>query len=567
MSDRLKLSDPKGDAEVERVASALEQREDNNRIRQLEQNIAALERELARKKADAAGSAAQGGSNKIGARKHASFKAISTAPSINKTPIGPTMVPIPYPVVQDLSSSVNTASTVKFNGCPVYLLDGSTQPHCTGDEPGTGKGIKSGTVSGEVKPVKGCSTVRVEGKQVVREGDACTMNGGNNPGIYVSTPAASGAAPKDALARSNPPTKPSLHAVQLWLQEWARDMQDHLRNVSKEPAEGVKGAAKSYANTMPETLELLLKAGMEQHATEQESAALTSSIFGQSAAAKVLAESAAVTRQKSEQIDLPKFTMNNAGQKAGDAVASVALMFSGLAGSIKGTAKGLKPFSKTIKAPVKAPPGGGGATARVATGSSSGVRVAPRGSALDIKSLRAKYATQIDDVSTFKTLGADRSIVDSYLATPAGQQYLAELASADASADSSKIYARAVEQLSSGAAAPALELMKKPLVKIVPQGQGVSPYSPFFTTMDEIKAAKKAGPSLADRFGLPVKSQAPVYDIYQITPSAPSKVFISKVAPTTELGGVVVRNGDAVQYVVPNRKTWSVPVHIGTIED
>lgn len=98
MSDRLKLSDPKGDAEVERVASALEQREDNSRIRQLEQNIAALERELARKKGDAGGSAAQGGNNKIGARKHASFKAISTAPSINKTPIGPTMVPIPYPL-------------------------------------------------------------------------------------------------------------------------------------------------------------------------------------------------------------------------------------------------------------------------------------------------------------------------------------------------------------------------------------------------------------------------------------------------------------------------------------
>ncbi len=355
MSDRLKLSDPKGDAEVERVASALEQREDNSRIRQLEQNIAALERELARKKADAGGSAAQGSNNKIGARKHASFKAISTAPSINKTPIGPTMVPIPYPVVQDLSSSVNTARTVKFNGCPVYLLDGSTQPHCTGDEPGTGKGIKSGTVSGEVKPVKGCSTVRVEGKQVVREGDACTMNGGNNPGIYVTTPAASGAAPKDALAKSNPPTKPSLHSVQLWLQEWARDMQDHLRNVGKEPAEGVKGAAKSYANTMPETLELLLKAGMEQHATEQESAALTSSIFGQSAAAKTLNDSAVGIRKQGEQLALPKFSLNNAGQKSGDALASVAQLFAGVGGVVKGGGKGILRMGKRSGATTATP--------------------------------------------------------------------------------------------------------------------------------------------------------------------------------------------------------------------
>lgn len=248
MSDRLKLSDPKGDAEVERVATALEQREDNSRIRQLEQNIAALERELARKKADAGGSVAPAGNNKIGARKHASFKAISTAPSINKTPIGPTMVPIPYPVVQDLSSSVNTARTVKFNGCPVYLLDGSTQPHCTGDEPGTGKGIKSGTVSGEVKPVKGCSTVRVEGKQVVREGDACTMNGGNNPGVYVTTCTPSSAPPKDAIRTSNPSTQNgSTPRKESSFESWNHD--DPLGLFSRQTA-AEKLAAEMQRNTL-----------------------------------------------------------------------------------------------------------------------------------------------------------------------------------------------------------------------------------------------------------------------------------------------------------------------------
>ncbi|MBA5607396.1 DUF4150 domain-containing protein [Duganella sp. FT3S] len=201
MTDRLKLSDPTGDAEVDKVAVAAEQ---EDRIQQLRKNIAALQAQLAKQTVSAAPSPAPAANNKIGARKHGNFKAISTAPSINWTPHGPTMVPVPYPVVQDLSSSVNTASTVRFNGCPVYLLDASTQPKCTGDERGTGKGIKSGTVSGEVKPVQGSSTVRVEGKRVVREGDACTMNGGNCPGIYVTTPPVSGAAPKEALATSNP---------------------------------------------------------------------------------------------------------------------------------------------------------------------------------------------------------------------------------------------------------------------------------------------------------------------------------------------------------------------------
>jgi hypothetical protein len=128
------------------------------------------------------------GGNKIGARKNACFLAISTAPSINRTPLGPCMVPVPYPTVQDLSNSVSPARSVRFNACQAYLLEETTQPNCKGDDPGTGKGIRSGTVNGEVQPRKGCSTVRIEGKQIVREGDPCTMNGGNNPGIYVYVP-------------------------------------------------------------------------------------------------------------------------------------------------------------------------------------------------------------------------------------------------------------------------------------------------------------------------------------------------------------------------------------------
>lgn len=204
MSDRLKLSDPNGDAEVDRIAVALAQKEDADHLRTLQKNIAALQEKLAKQKANGVSGAEHGSNNKVGARKHASFMAISTAPSINWTPLGPTKVPIAYPTVQDLSSSVNTARTVNFNGCSVYLLDASTQPHCTGDERGTAKGIKSGTVSGEVKPVKGSSTVRIEGKQVVRDGDPCTMNGGNNPGVYVMTCSPSPTSPKDAISTSNP---------------------------------------------------------------------------------------------------------------------------------------------------------------------------------------------------------------------------------------------------------------------------------------------------------------------------------------------------------------------------
>lgn len=155
--------------------------------------------------------------SRLGARKDDKFKAVSTAPSINKTPVGSSTPPLPYPVVQDLSGSLGTVPNVRFNGDPVYVLDQSTQPNCTGDAAGALKGVKSGTVSGEVKPVNGSGTVRVGKKPIIRAGDPCTMNGGNCPGIYVvaSPPGASidGGVPS---ASGNPPVTPDTPEEQGW---------------------------------------------------------------------------------------------------------------------------------------------------------------------------------------------------------------------------------------------------------------------------------------------------------------------------------------------------------------
>lgn len=155
--------------------------------------------------------------NHLGARKDSAFKAVSTAPSINKTPVGSSTPPLPYPVTEDLSSSLGTVPNVRFNGDPAYVLSQSTQPSCKGDAAGSCNGVKSGTVSGEVKPVKGSSTVRIAGKPVIREGDPCTLNGGNCPGIYVaqSAPGASIEGGKPS-ASSNPPVKPETPKEEGW---------------------------------------------------------------------------------------------------------------------------------------------------------------------------------------------------------------------------------------------------------------------------------------------------------------------------------------------------------------
>ena len=124
---------------------------------------------------------------KIGARQDGGFKAISTAPSFNKTPVGNSIPPLPYPTTQDLGNSASPAKSVRFNGNAAYVIDKTTQPGGTGDGPGTAKGVRSGTVTGKVKPTGAAKHFRAENHYVVQQGDTNTMNGGNNPGIYITT--------------------------------------------------------------------------------------------------------------------------------------------------------------------------------------------------------------------------------------------------------------------------------------------------------------------------------------------------------------------------------------------
>lgn len=170
---------------------------------------------------------------KLGTHKAGEFKAVSTAPSINKTQVGSSVVPLPYPTTQDLGNSVGVVPTVRFRGTPVYVLDQSTQPSCTGDSAGSLKGVKSGTVNGEVKPTSASGSVRAGGKYVVRVGDTNTMNGGNNPGIYVSAPALSSMPPKAASAGADqPPAENATPAEQTFMGK--------VKRVAKDLAQGYK---------------------------------------------------------------------------------------------------------------------------------------------------------------------------------------------------------------------------------------------------------------------------------------------------------------------------------------
>jgi hypothetical protein len=386
------------------------------------------------------------------------------------------------------------------------------------------------------------------------------MNGGNNPGIYTTTQAPSGAAPKDAIATSNPPVTLDTPEEKSAFKKWLSKTEEELREAIKHPVEGGKGVAKGIGNTPSSLGDLLLKAAAEQRASELDEAAMMQNLFGLTDAANVQTEMARQTRANASKIDLPKFTMNNPAQEGGDKISMAVQIFAGGVGIVKGAASWLGALGK----------GGatGVATATKAAAGRNGVKIvadSPKSKTVDIATLRSANAKDIDSASTFRTTGLERAKADVFLESPAGIKYLDELTIADPSANPRTIYDRALEQLASGTHVPNLETTTSPLVKIVPQGQTVSQYSPFFTTSEELAAARTSGRSLADYFGLPIKSEAAVYDVYQITPLREASVFISKVGPTSELNGLVQHAGGAVQYVLPNRAGWTQPVHIGTI--
>ncbi|WP_089724375.1 PAAR-like domain-containing protein [Candidatus Thiosymbion oneisti] len=163
-----------------------------------------------------------------GARKSDEFIAVSLTPDVCKTPVGSTLVPVPYMIVADLSDSFATSPNVRFGGQPVFVHDQSKISHVTGDEAGIGGGIVSGTYKGIVESVEGSSTVRVNGKPVVRHGDPCKMNNGNTIGrILYQGPG--GGAPNTS-GDTNPPVVPETPEEEQAAREkrglWARLSED-----------------------------------------------------------------------------------------------------------------------------------------------------------------------------------------------------------------------------------------------------------------------------------------------------------------------------------------------------
>lgn len=183
------------------------------------------------------------------------------------------------------------------------------------------------------------------------------------------------------------------------------------------------------------------------------------------------------------------------------------------------------------------------------------------------RKLRGKFRSEIERVETFETQGVGVQQAKDYLDTREGKIYIRRLIESDSSLPLSEIRNRAIAQLTSGRELPRMEIFDEPLVKLTPVGADVSPYSPFLARRSEIDDAFASGKSLHDYFGLPAKSESVRYRMDEIRPLALTEVFISHVAPTSELGGQVMRAGGAEQVLVPNRRLFTDPEFVRHIDN
>lgn len=112
----------------------------------------------------------------VSARKDGANIMFSKGPDVCKTPIGSSMVPVPYVTVVTLAASTRTAKTVRNNGKHDFNLNTRTRL-VTGHEPGVGKGVKDAGYRGWANAKKASSTVFSEGWAVVRHNDPAWING------------------------------------------------------------------------------------------------------------------------------------------------------------------------------------------------------------------------------------------------------------------------------------------------------------------------------------------------------------------------------------------------------
>ncbi len=105
-------------------------------------------------------------------------------PDVCLTPVGPAMVPIPYPNMAMSPMGVPAAYNVLFMAAPAHNLS-TVIPLTNGDNAGVATGVASGTVMGPSRHLTAAFTVLVGGMPATRLTSMSLQNSTNCPGMRV----------------------------------------------------------------------------------------------------------------------------------------------------------------------------------------------------------------------------------------------------------------------------------------------------------------------------------------------------------------------------------------------
>ncbi|CAH0992413.1 hypothetical protein SIN8267_02533 [Sinobacterium norvegicum] len=175
----------------------------------------------------------------------------------------------------------------------------------------------------------------------------------------------------------------------------------------------------------------------------------------------------------------------------------------------------------------------------------------------------------VNDVSTFKTNGVSNQDAENWLINhPDGQEYFEILrASIQDDIPDEQVLSWATDHVKSGASLPEKISVDESLVKIIPKGNNISgsQNSPFLTTREELLKAQNSDKGMWDSFGLPMKSDAFEYDVYELPPKEGATGFLSKIAPTEELGGRFKTNAGSNQVLLPSKDSFGTFERVGSV--
>jgi hypothetical protein len=116
--------------------------------------------------------------NSQGIANTGSGDVVISGPDVCLTPMGSSLVPVPYTNIARSASLKGGTKSVKVNGC-MGAIDGCCYIMSTGDLPGIGAGVVSGTVGGKAEFINCSFDVKIEGKGVCRNSDPMTQNSRN----------------------------------------------------------------------------------------------------------------------------------------------------------------------------------------------------------------------------------------------------------------------------------------------------------------------------------------------------------------------------------------------------